>query len=208
MRIIVADDHPLITIVVKKLLSRRGLDVFEVNGGGDEILKIIHEHSFDILIVDYAMPCSKEVDGFRFLGSLTDKFPKLPIIVYTALDNRHIIKNIKMLGISRIVSKRDALSCLNEALKSVQRDRAYFSPEIDILLRSAECDERSESELSINEWEVIRLYGHGLTVSEIAKRFKRSKKTVSAQKISAMKKLGVDDDFSLQNLTRRSRLFF
>jgi DNA-binding NarL/FixJ family response regulator len=51
--------------------------------------------------------------------------------------------------------------------------------------------------LSTREIEVIRLYLAGVPIKTIAQRLNKGKQTVSAQKISAMKKLGVTNDIEL-----------
>ena len=51
--------------------------------------------------------------------------------------------------------------------------------------------------LTPREVEVLRLYGSGLAVGEIAIRLCRSKQTISAQKSSAMRKLGLDSNAGL-----------
>ena len=56
---------------------------------------------------------------------------------------------------------------------------------------------QSHEQLSPRELEVIRLLARGLTVGEIAAHLHRSKQTVSAQKVSAMRKLGLSTDASL-----------
>ena len=45
--------------------------------------------------------------------------------------------------------------------------------------------------LSAREQEVIRCYLSGMTITEIAEKFSRSIKTISSQKASAFRKLGV-----------------
>ena len=49
----------------------------------------------------------------------------------------------------------------------------------------------------MREWEVFRLYVSGMPIHEIAKRLGRSGKTISTQKRSAMRKLGLDSDAAL-----------
>jgi len=53
------------------------------------------------------------------------------------------------------------------------------------------------SQLSPKEHEVIRCFIEGMTVSDIAQKFHRSIKTISAQKQSAMRKLGIKTDHEL-----------
>jgi DNA invertase Pin-like site-specific DNA recombinase/DNA-binding CsgD family transcriptional regulator len=58
-------------------------------------------------------------------------------------------------------------------------------------------DGGSDSRLSKRETDVVRLLAEGLTVSEIAGKVVRSRKTISTQKVSAMKKLGLGTDMEL-----------
>jgi two-component system capsular synthesis response regulator RcsB len=51
--------------------------------------------------------------------------------------------------------------------------------------------------LTPKESEVLRLLLRGLTVSDISTRLNRTKQTVSAQKKSAMRKLGVTSEYEL-----------
>ncbi|MBH9673017.1 helix-turn-helix domain-containing protein, partial [Burkholderia contaminans] len=55
----------------------------------------------------------------------------------------------------------------------------------------------SQEHLSPRELEVIRLLASGMTVGEIAAHLHRSKQTISSQKSSAMKKLGIVRDADL-----------
>lgn len=75
---------------------------------------------------------------------------------------------------------------LSEAIVCVHQGLGRLPP--DFIL-PADC-----SELSRNEREVLELLLTGLTVSEIALRRHRSVKTVSTQKIAALRKLGLRND--------------
>ncbi|MEA9982701.1 LuxR C-terminal-related transcriptional regulator, partial [Herbaspirillum sp. RTI4] len=60
--------------------------------------------------------------------------------------------------------------------------------------------EKSPSEergLTPRELEVVRLFVAGMTVNEIAGHVHRSKQTISSQKNTAMKKLGIERDADL-----------
>ena len=61
--------------------------------------------------------------------------------------------------------------------------------------------------LSPREMEVLRLFVTGMSVSDIARQLSRSNKTVSAQKISAMRKLDVDSDQALLTYCIEARQF-
>jgi two-component system capsular synthesis response regulator RcsB len=51
--------------------------------------------------------------------------------------------------------------------------------------------------LSRRELEVVRLFVSGMTIKEISEQLNRSIKTISTQKNTAMRKLGIDRDSEL-----------
>ena len=51
--------------------------------------------------------------------------------------------------------------------------------------------------LSAREQEVIRCYLDGMTITEIAEKFNRSIKTISTQKATAFRKLGITSNNGL-----------
>jgi two-component system, NarL family, captular synthesis response regulator RcsB len=57
--------------------------------------------------------------------------------------------------------------------------------------------ERERPALTKRENEVVRLLASGLTVSEISQQLHRSKQTISTQKNTAMRKLGIERDADL-----------
>jgi two-component system capsular synthesis response regulator RcsB len=59
------------------------------------------------------------------------------------------------------------------------------------------------SALSAREWEVFQLYAQGLAVHEIAERLQRSGKTISTQKRSGMRKLGLETEDDLVDYARQ-----
>lgn len=67
-----------------------------------------------------------------------------------------------------------------------------MSPSIRQLLNVGHDSSQQLNQLTAREVEVLRLIGSGLGVSMIAQRLCRSKQTISTQKSSAMRKLGVD----------------
>ncbi|WP_143137604.1 helix-turn-helix domain-containing protein, partial [Burkholderia ubonensis] len=72
----------------------------------------------------------------------------------------------------------------------------YTSPIIKQLLQDAESVPVAR-DLTTREIEVVRLFCAGYTVGEIAAQLHRSKQTISSQKSSAMKKLGIVRDADL-----------
>ena len=160
-----------------------------------EIVDLLARMPCDILITDYAMPGGQFGDGISLLSFLRRRFPALNIIVFTMLDNPAITREMSNLGIKAVLSKGDDLHHRIAAIEAVKRGAAYFSP--GTLASGTRADQSGASTLTKRETEVVRLFVAGSTVKEISEQLHRSKQTVSAQKISAMRKLGVERDADL-----------
>jgi two-component system, NarL family, captular synthesis response regulator RcsB len=198
--VLLADDHPLMLAGVSAILAQSGVVehlacVENASGIVAQLTHIPH----DVLITDYSMPDARYGDGLQMLGFLRRRYPRLPIVVLTLIDNPALLRAMQRLGVLCIVSKKDAAALVVKALQSALRGKPYASPAVEAALRAA-ADRRGETgagRLSKREVEVLRLYAEGLSVSEIATRLKRSVKTVSGQKKSAFIKLGVEHDADL-----------
>ena len=79
-----------------------------------------------------------------------------------------------------------------EAITRVMAGETYLPPFL-----TAVPPTRRSSPLSPREWEVIRCFLDGMSVSQIAAKFNRSLKTISTQKSTAYKKLGIQSDAEL-----------
>jgi two-component system, NarL family, captular synthesis response regulator RcsB len=75
-----------------------------------------------------------------------------------------------------------------------------MSPQVTVALESLRMNSGGKSEeviLSKRELEVVRLSVSGMTIKEISEKLNRSIKTISTQKNTAMRKLGLDRDSEL-----------
>jgi len=199
--IIIADDHPtLIAGVAHELSSIRTLDVVGKARNSTEIIELLSRLTCDILITDYVMPGGSAGDGMAMLSFLRRRYPDLKIIVFTTIENPAIVTEILKLGVGSILNKVDDIGHLISAVHAVYAGATYISPRF----RSGGKEQlghlvsRTENtRLTRREAEVIRLYVSGLSVNGIASQLKRTKQTVSSQKTSAMRKLGISRDAEL-----------
>ena len=84
--------------------------------------------------------------------------------------------------------------------------QSYDSPPASLADNLLTLNERFAT-LSPKEHEILRLFVSGQSVSDIARGQNRSTKTISAQKISAMRKLEVTSDQDLITFCLASNLF-
>ncbi|MBC8752676.1 two-component system capsular synthesis response regulator RcsB [Paraburkholderia sp. WC7.3g] len=200
IRVILADDHPAVVAgLLHTLKKHRTLDVVDTVGNSTELLAALGKQPCDVLVSDYAMPGGDYGDGITLFSFLRRRYPALRIVILTMIDNPGVIRSILKLGIECILSKADTTDHLLAAIHGAYANGRYFSPAISKIVWQLDIESAGSSSraLTKRESEVIRLFVSGLSVNEIAARLKRSKQTISAQKTSAMRKLGVETDTEL-----------
>lgn len=197
--LILADDHPaLITGVKYELADFHTISIVGTARNSTEIFDLLNQSHCDILVTDYVMPGGNFGDGMTMLSFLRRRYPELKIIVFTTIENRAIVAEMVKVGVRAVLSKVDVIGHLISAIHAVYAGATYFSPRFRPI---SAMDHVTQIEpfkrLTRRETEVVRLYVSGVSINEIAEQFKRSKQTISSQKASAMRKLGIDRDVEL-----------
>ena len=209
-RIILADDHPIVSSGTRMLLERdASMKVIAMAASPDELLHALDTNECDVVITDYIMPTGNATDGLGLLGLIQRRWPKLPVIVMTSLSNPAILRAIHASGIRALINKADALAELPAALRVVSRGKVYLSKSVRELLDEgliSAPDPVQTKALSPKEAEVLRLFASGFTVTDIAKQLNRSVKTISGQKSEAMSKLGLRSDIEIYAYARENGL--
>ena len=164
----------------------------------EALAELLRECACDVLVTDFMMPATPQADGLRLIEQVRRHYPALPIVVVTMLNNAGLFHAILELGVMGLLSKASLADELPQAIRHVRQQRRYVAQAISQALKLGSEDRvQSQDQLSPRELEIIRLLAGGLTVGEIAAHLHRSKQTVSAQKVSAMRKLGLANDAAL-----------
>ncbi|GGD59243.1 response regulator transcription factor [Pseudoxanthomonas indica] len=206
--ILLADDHPIVSDAVRQLLERESdLRILGVARSARELVDLAGRTSCDIVITDFSMPGVDSVDGLPLIATLRRRWPHLGIIVLTMISNPGVLQSILDVGANALINKADAMSELALAIRVISRDQRYVSLATRELLARAVAGPATHTvALSPREAEVIRLFASGKTVTDIAKHFNRSVKTVSTQKLEAMAKLGLKSDLEIYSYARENGL--
>lgn len=193
----VADDHPVCALGMAQALAESStIKVVGTVSNSTDLVAALDENPIDVLVLDYVMPGGTYGDGLALLSFLQRRYPDLHLVTFTMIDNPNVLHAIRKQGVGCILSKSDALSHLVGAVHVAYVGASYLSPFIKKLLDETE-EAPAARPLTTREIEVVRLYCAGHTVGEIATQLHRSKQTISAQKRSAMKKLGIVRDADL-----------
>lgn len=183
--VLIADDHPVYLLGLRTLLQTRS-DLYRVVHealNSDEVMDKLAISPVDIIITDLSMPGERFPDGLTMIQTLARRYPQSMIVVVTMITNPELLASLRRSGVHAVLSKNSLSTNLVQTLHSAQLGHvAPAKPQIQLTRR---------------ETEVLRLMLRGLTVNQISEQLNRTKQTISAQKISAMRKLGATSDFEL-----------
>jgi two-component system capsular synthesis response regulator RcsB len=206
MRVIIADDHPVVRIGLRMLIDLSGTCVVVGEAEGpDSLLNLLSTTPCDLLITDLSMPGDLQSDGLKMLGMVRRRYPSVRIILVTMFANVATLRSALTEGVMAIVSKGASAKELPMAIRSVGEGRRFVSELLRTALAPAGIGHAStKPSLSAKEHEVVRMLASGMTVSEIAGYFNRSVSTISKQKNMAMHRLGISTDVDLFAYARDS----
>ncbi|HTI18247.1 MAG TPA: response regulator transcription factor [Trinickia sp.] len=196
IRVALLDDHPVVALGVATFL--RGFADFDVAAivtSADDLITELERNQYDVAMVDYYLP-DDEVDGAAFVRRLRTCAPSLSIVVLSAARAADAECVCHRAGANAFLEKATPLPLIAEAVRNtISFPRKFFAVRdgnVDALVPVPR-----EDALSSAEMEILRYIAEGLSVSQTAERLRRSKKTVSTHKRSAMRKLRVADDLAL-----------
>ncbi|HDR9880645.1 TPA: response regulator transcription factor [Burkholderia cenocepacia] len=198
VRIVVAYDWPLTLAGIEQIAgSTCAIELVAVYRSAAELVASLGGVDCDVVLVDYAIPGDEQMDGLALFDWLRRMRPNVGIVVLVANENPLIFRSILGIGRASVVSKLDEVGHIVTAIHSSYSGGAYLSPSVRRAVDALGTRGDPPVKLSAREIEVIRLYLSGVPIKTIAQRLSKGKQTVSAQKISAMKKLGASNDVEL-----------
>lgn len=210
LRLVFADDHPLILMGMQDFFANDlRFDIVGTATSSTQLVALIENTAPDVIITDYSMPGdAKYGDGLQLMSFLTRKYPKTKLLVVTMMSNPLILESLYKAGAVGVVLKSEDLSSLEKALESIYLGRRYTQNDpSQQVQRTPHTNREQNSTLSPKEIEVIRRFVEGMSPTEIAHELKRSIKTISNQKRTAMGKLRVNSDQELVAFCTENHFF-
>lgn len=172
--------------------------IVNITNSGDVLMKCLLLRQPNIIIADFSVnTIDRNLTGFTNLTILRKKYPDISVVILTSLKNAGIIKMLLDHGAMAVVSKNDPVKEAEKACSVItSQKKVYLSPGIQSVLNTSDSNPKSTM-LTAKELEVVRLFASGYTLSQIADRQNRTISTVSTQKWSAMRRLGITTNSEL-----------
>src|ERR1700728_1532393 len=206
IRILIADDHPIVRDGLKKLLTLE--EDFQVVGeasDGCEVLDRVQELDPDVLLLDLRMP---NLDGLSALQALQQTNKRTRVIVLTASEDKNEFVQAMKLGCSGIVLKQTASELIVKSIRKVHGGEIWLDSHTTaaVMRQFAAPGEisaggsgktRERSPLSQREREIVQLVAQGYKNKEMAEKMFISEQTVKNHLHNIFDKLGVSDRLEL-----------
>lgn len=210
MTIAIADDHPMMRLAIKDVLSPLRFQEIVMCQSGNELLEALERQRFDLVVTDFSMEREQgDEDGLRMIRRIRSRFADTPIVVFTMLTNPGLLTCIHAEGVAGIVGKAEDPEILRRiCLDAVSGTGAQsLSPAVADRIASGGGRPGANARLlSPKELEVVRMFANGESLTNIAAGFHRSLATVAAQKRSAMQKLNIANNADLITYARDNGL--
>ncbi len=197
IRLLLADDHPLIREGFKSLLDKN--DRFEVVGeaeNGKELIDLATRLVPDIILTDINMPI---MNGLKAMEQLSQTLPQVKFIILSMHEEIGYILNALKIGARGYLLKNIERAELEKAILNVYEGGKYFSPIVtSILAESISKPEPAEQvEITPREKEVLELVSKGSSTKQIADQLGISIRTVESHRINMLKKMKVSNSAEL-----------
>ena len=196
VRVLVADDHPVVRAGLRALLSAEpGLTVVAEAGSGEETVLMARQHQPDVVLMDLRMPGA---GGLTAIRQLSADQPGVRVVVLTTYDSDADILPAVEAGAAGYLLKDTPRDTLVGAIFAAARGETVLAPSVAgrlvNRLRAAPPEAPATREtLSARETEVLMLAGRGLTNAQIGRELFVSEDTVKTHARRLFRKLGAAD---------------
>ena len=193
MRVLLVDDHRLMSDGVSNLLTAHGIEVLGVASDGVEAIALVQELRPDVILMDIRMP---RCDGLSATRQIKAMWPEIKILMLTtSAEDQDLFESVRS-GAAGYLLKSISGDAFIEALQGLEQGTPPFSPGLanrllsefaklsgteggssQLTSRPGEKETQTNG-LTARQTEVLRLVARGLTYRDVGKRLSLSERTV------------------------------
>jgi DNA-binding NarL/FixJ family response regulator len=199
-RVLLADDHRMVTEGLKNLLA----DDFEVVGAvedGRALLAAAQKLRPDVIVADISMP---QLNGIEALQQLKKHNPDVKVVFLTMHQDRAYARRALEAGAAGFVVKHSASEELVMAIHAALKGQTFITPALagDVLhdiQTGAKASKAAESPVTPRQREILQLLAAGKSAKEIGEILSISARTVEFHKYQMMEMHGIHSSAELMH---------
>ncbi|WP_316014511.1 response regulator transcription factor [Roseobacter sp. HKCCA0434] len=202
IRVILVDDHPLVTDGVRAVLETYDqIEVVETLTNGRDAVDRIGDLRPDIMLMDLNMP---GMNGLTATELILERAPDTRIIVLSMHDNPEYISTALRYGAKGYLLKDVPTDEIVTAIETVHAGETYLCTGTEGALKPDELGDREP--LTSREQMVLLRLARGHSNKEVARDLDISVRTVETHRKNIKRKLGIDTTAGLTRYVLESGL--
>jgi DNA-binding NarL/FixJ family response regulator len=186
LRLLIVDDHRLMLDALRVTLERDDdMSVVGEADSGEKVLPLVAQTGPDVVLLDVRMP---GLDGLAVLAQIRERYPKVAVVMLSALDDPALVRAALERGaaafVLKLIDPRDLAAAVRQAVAG-----SIFRP-LDLVASTRQCA-REDVGLSKREQSILEALQSGGSNQEIANRLFLAEQTVKFHLTNIYRKLGV-----------------
>ena len=197
IRLLMADDHPLIREGFKSLLMKN--ERFEIVGiaeNGKELVELAETLQPDVILSDINMPVLNGIAAIEQIGKMQ---PDIKCVILTMHEERAYILQALKIGVYGYILKNIERYDLEKAIISIFEGGKYFSPIVTNILAESVVrpEQNTVADLTPREIQVLELVAEGHSTKQVADKLGIGTRTVESHRVNMLKKMRVNNTAEL-----------
>lgn len=206
IKVFVVDDHSIVREGAKRIIAdTNDIEVAGECSNGREALHQILEKSYDVILLDIALP---GMDGLDVLRAVKAKKPALPVLILSMYPEEQYASRVLREGASGYVTKESLPTDLVTAIRKVARGKKYISDSFaeSVAASFTQDDKRPHERLSNKEYQVFMKIVSGMATKEIAMELSLARSTISTYRNHILEKMKMKTNGDLLRYAIENRL--
>jgi DNA-binding NarL/FixJ family response regulator len=190
IRVLIADDHPLIIAGVRRTIEQS--EDFEVVGearSAPELISLVERRNPEIVLLDLRMPGAV---GVEHIEHIRQRWPEIKVVVLSACDDRPSIDSALHAGANAYMLKTTAAVDIASVLRQVSRGVVFHAPASPPVGAPSPL-EPEQPVLTDREQTILAAVGAGLTTAAISRELWVSEHTIKFHLTNIYRKIGVSN---------------
>lgn len=209
IKVLIADDHPLVREGLKKVVDQSTIDIKVVGEASDanELIEKLEKVKPSLVVLDIAMPGKSGLDVLKEIKQFHPDLPVLMLSIHP--EDRFAIRSLKA-GADGYLNKSSISDQLITAIrKIVTQKKKYISQDVAEQLANRvdiSNDEPLHESLSDREYQIMCMIASGKDVNEIAEELSLSVQTVHTYRSRIKDKMGLKSNVEFTRYAMQQNL--
>ena len=195
IRIIIADDHPLMRqALITSLGKEPDFEIVAEASEGEQVVKLTSDMNPDIVIMDIGMP---KLNGIEATRQISNKYPNVAVLVLTIHIDNDTVLSVFQAGARGYLVKTATGKEVIQAIRTIMSGETVWSLPISNKIIQATSHQTNASSYGLSrkpsprELDILKLLSKGMSNKVISIKLGLQETTVKAYLTSLFIKLGV-----------------